>query len=260
MVAIGAASQGVRSLSRMRIRLYGAEARELEPEIGKHANLVLVDDQPEIIVSYGGDGTLLSAELQWPGLPKVPIKNSRRGVRCMAHPPCMVIERLAAGELVRAKYTKLECELRQVGQTDPICYLTAMNEFNVHMGHINSAVRFTLKLDGEPYEDGREIIGDGLVISTPFGSTAYFNHITRGVFHAGMGIAFKAPAEQTNHLVVADTVAARVAITRGPAILGFDNAPDYFNLQEGDTFTVRKHPQPATLLTLRSMSHPSDEF
>ena len=244
----------------MRIALYGAEARELEPEVEKHANLVLAEDEFDAIVSYGGDGTLLSAELRWPGIPKVPIKNSRRGVRCMAHSPCMVIERLAAGGLVRAEYMKLECELHHVDQPDPICYLTAMNEFNVHMGHINSAVRFTLKLDDELYEDGREIIGDGLVISTPFGSTAYFNHITRGVFHAGMGIAFKAPAEQTNHLVVADTVEAVVAITRGPAILGFDNSPDYFNLQEGDSFTVRKHPHPATLLTWQSMSHPSDEF
>ena len=250
----------MRALSRMRILLYGAEARDLEPEIAKHANLVLVDDDPDVVVSYGGDGTLLSAELRWPGLPKVPIKNSRRGVRCMAHPPNMVIERLAAGGLVHVAYMKLECELRHPDQAEPICDLTAMNEFNVHMGHINSAVRFPLTLDDEPYQNGREIIGDGLVISTPFGSTAYFNHITRGVFHAGLGIAFKSPAARTTHLVVADTVTVRVAIARGPAILGFDNSPDYFDLREGDILTVRKHPRPATLLTWRAMTHQSDEF
>jgi NAD+ kinase len=135
-----------------------------------------------------------------------------------------------------------------------------MNEFNVHMGRINSAVRYRLWINDEPFHGGHEIIGDGLVISTPFGSTAYFNHITRGVFHLGIGIAFKAPVEQTSHIIVPEQAQFRVAFTRGPAVLAFDNSPDYFDLGKDDELIVRKSDQPATILTWQVMTHPSDEF
>ncbi len=244
----------------MRTLLYGAEADRLRAQIENYPDLSLVESDPEVVVCYGGDGTLLSAELRWPGVPKAPIRNSRRGNRCMAHPWPKVIERLGRGELVRTEYMKLECALHGNVGRDPQGALTAMNEFNVHNGRINSAVRFTMWLDEEPYESGAEIIGDGFVVSTPFGSTAYFNQITRGAFYAGLGVAFKNTSERTNHVIVPEDTVVRVVITRGPAILAFDNAAEHFDLTEGDELVLRKHPHPAVLLTWEPMSHPSDAF
>jgi NAD+ kinase len=213
-----------------------------------------------VVVCYGGDGTLLSAERRWPGVPKVPIRNSRRGHRCIAHPPDAVIERLVEDRLVRMEFVKLECALRFNGTDKAPCVLAAMNEFNVHMGHINAAVRFKLWLDDEAYAEGREILGDGLVVSTPFGSTAYFTQITRGVFHAGLGLAFKNTTELTSHVIVPDHVAIRVLITRGPAMLAFDNSSEYIDLGEGDRLELRKHPRSAIILTWEQLSHPTDAF
>ncbi|MBN2307503.1 MAG: NAD(+)/NADH kinase [Candidatus Hydrogenedentes bacterium] len=244
----------------MKILLYGAESGTLKGELAKYPDFDVVDDDPDVVVSYGGDGTLLSAELQWPGVPKVPIKNSRRGIRCMPHPPAEVIGRLASNRLVRTEFLKLECALRRQDQAEPACYLTAMNEFNVHMGRINSAVRYRLYVDGEAYDGDDEIIGDGFVVSTPFGSTAYFNHLTRGVFHAGIGIAFKAPTNHTSHVVVPDTAVVRVVICRGPAVLAFDNSTDYRELDAGDELSIRRHAYPAVVYTWQPMSHPSDKF
>jgi NAD+ kinase len=241
----------------MKAILFGAESQKLEPEVRKHSGITLVEEEPDVVLSYGGDGTLLAAERRWPGIPKVPIKNSRRGIRCLAHPPAEVIQRLAEGRLVRTEYLKLACEVQRA---DAAACVTAMNEINVHMGRINSAVRFKLWVDDEPYGEGREIIGDGFVISTPFGSTAYFNHITRGVFYAGMGVAFKAPTEQTDHIVVPEESAINMLISRGPAVLACDNSTEYHKLGEGDSLVVRKHAEPAVLLTWQRMSHPSDEF
>jgi len=246
--------------------LFGKDARDLVPLVGAHPPLVLVEDNPEVVVCYGGDGTLLTAELQWPGVPKVPIRNSRRGNKCIPHTPQAVLDRLAAQSLHRTEFAKLECALCQKGHDEPTCYLTAMNEFNVHMGRINSSVRYMIWVDDEPYRPSRydtedhEIIGDGFIISTPFGSTAYFNQITRGVFRVGMGIAFKFTSEQANHLVVDDNCVIRVLITRGPAVVAFDNAPDYFELNEGDELLVRKHPKKAIILTWHEMKYPSDTF
>jgi NAD+ kinase len=243
----------------LKARLFGEQADMLRDELGADA-IQFVEDDPDVVICFGGDGTLLSAELAWPGVPKVPIRNSRRGIRCIPHPPGEVLECLAAGKLIPTRFMKLECAVRYKGSEEPVCWLTAMNEFNAHMGLINSAVRFKLWLNDGGYQNGHEIIGDGFVVSTPFGSTAYYNQITRGVFHKGLGVAFKATADHTDHLVVPEDSTIRAVITRGPAVLAFDNAPEYFDLDEGDELTIRKHEQEAVILTLDPIQHPCDVF
>ncbi|MBI2434388.1 MAG: NAD(+)/NADH kinase [Candidatus Hydrogenedentes bacterium] len=242
----------------VRVLIFGAQAKQLEDEVAKHENLIQVADQPDVVVSYGGDGTLLAAELRWPGLPKVPILNSYRGHRCIPHPPNEVIAGLARHALVKNVYTKLECVLSLRGQ-EPRTF-TALNEFATHMGRINSAVRFKLWLNDEPYEDGLEILGDGFLVCTPFGSTAYYNKISRGIFTKGIGIAFKATTEHTNHLVLPDTVVCRFLITRGPTILAYDSAQEYFELNAGDELVVRKHPKGATILTCGPVKRLDEPF
>jgi NAD+ kinase len=244
----------------MKTLLFGAESDILKPILEGYPQFKLVDAEPDLVICYGGDGTLLSAELQWPTVPKVPIRNSRRGHRCIAHPPEEVIERLANDSLTRNAFIKIECRVHRDDQRTPEHTLTAMNEFNVHMGNINSAVRLKVWINDEGFADEAEIVGDGVVVSTPFGSTAYYNQITRGVFHAGLGIAFKNTTELTSHLVVPDNVTIRILITRGPAVLAYDNCPDYVDLGEGDRLVLVKHAKPANILTWEHMSHQCDAF
>jgi NAD+ kinase len=244
----------------MKAILFGDDAIKLKPLADQTPGLELVDDDPEVIVCYGGDGTLLAAEQIWPGLPKVPIRNSRRGVRLMPHPPEQVLHRMAEGSLHRTEYMKLQCAVRYAGQDEDDCRLSAMNEFNVHMGRINTAVRFKFWIDDEIFEGDEEIIGDGFVVSTPFGSTAYYKQITRGLVYAGMGVAFKLTTALVNHVVVPAECQLRAQITRGPAILAFDNSPEYFDLKEGDDLLIERNPVPATILTWRAMRHPIDAF
>lgn len=242
-----------------RVLLFGGDAEVLRPEVEQYASLRVVAAEPEVVICYGGDGTLLAAELQYPGLPKVPILNSRRGHRCIPHLPHEVIAGLAEGRLIANNYTKLECVVARQGapQEKP---LTALNEFSVHMGRINSAVRFRLFINDQPYEDGFEILGDGFLVCTPFGSTAYFCQITHGIFTTGIGIAFKATTEHVNHLVLPSSVVLRAEITRGPAVLAYDSAQDYHTLEEGDAITVRKHPQGATILTCGPVKRLDEPF
>ena len=234
----------------MNVSLFGANAQTLRPLIEQHDELTLVDAPGDVIVCFGGDGTLLEAELTWPTVPKVPLRNSRRGIRCISGPPEQVIAKLAKGELERTEHLKIECEVRYAESGHPNSHLLAINEFAVHMGRVNSAVRFRIWFDGVPHgeADDQEIIGDGLVISTPFGSTAYFNEITRGQFLSGIGVAFMNTHEKTNHVILPDTMTIRTEITRGPATLAYDNASEYVNLSEGDVLTVRRHDAPAVIL------------
>ncbi len=247
----------------MRTLLFGAHANELLAEVERYPNVTLAQSEqehPDVVICYGGDGTLLTAERKWPGVPKAPIRNSHRGHRCLAHPAPEIIERLANNRLYRTEFTKLACQVRSSqGRSTAFPYL-AMNEINVHMGRINSAVRFKLWIDEEPFEDGHEILGDGFVVSTPFGSTAYFNQITRGVFHTGIGIAFKFIKAPVNHVIVPESFTVRAVITRGPAVLAHDNAPEYHDLEEGDELIVQRHKEPAVILTWEPMKYPSDQF
>ena len=68
----------------MNVILFGTKAEELRPLFEAQPSLDLVEDGADVIVCFGGDGTLLAAELKWPGVPKVPIRNSRRGIRCIS--------------------------------------------------------------------------------------------------------------------------------------------------------------------------------
>ena len=241
----------------MNVALFGIDTEKIRPDLAAHASLTIVEDNPSAVICFGGDGTLLTAELRWPGVPKVPIRNSRRGHRMLAHPPSEIIGRLAQGTLVPTEFLKLSCTVKGNGAHPP---LAAMNEFNIQVDRPNSAIRYAFWIDDEPFERGVEIIGDGFVVSTPFGSTAYYRQITRGIFYAGLGIAFKYTSELTNHLVVPENSIIRARITRGPAVLGFDNSPNAVPLETGDELLICKDPAPAVILTLAPMRRPSDEF
>ncbi len=244
----------------MRVALFGAESHVLTPEIARHAGLRLVTRAPEVVVCYGGDGTLLAAELKWPGLPKVPILNSKVGHHCIRHRPREVITALARQTFTVNTYNKLECAIHRAGKSAPDRVVTPLNEIVVSKGRVNTAMRWQLWVDGTPYENGVEIIGDGLVVCTPFGSTAYFRNITRGVFVKGIGVAFIAVSQQqVNHLVLPSDSVARVLITRGPALLAYDCAAEDIVLHTGDELVCRKHPHGATILTcglVRTLNEP----
>ena len=235
----------------MKVTLYGAESENLRPLVEAQAALDLVDEDPDVVVCFGGDGTLLAAELRWPSVPKVPLRNSRRGIRCIPDAPAGVLERLAADTLVAHEHLKLECVVKHESPNDADHALMAINEFSVHKGRTNASVRFQMSFDGKAYgtEADHEIVGDGFVVCTPFGSTAYFNQITRGEFWTGIGVAFMYTSEHTNHLVLPEDTVVRARITRGPAVLAHDNSSEYIDLNAGDELLVKKSQQCAVLLT-----------
>jgi NAD+ kinase len=251
------AVSGSKSVS---ISLFGTHAEHLKKTVSRHANLVLVDTEPDVVVCYGGDGTLLAAERAYPGVPKVPVLNSRRGHRCIPHPASEVLQGLAEGRLVSNSYTKIDAEVLRGDERLLPDSLVALNEFNVHMGLINSAVRFQLWLNGEPYDNGVELLGDGFVVCTPFGSTAYFAQITRGIFTTGLGIAFKSTNAHVDHVIVPDDTEFRARITRGPAVLAYDSADQYVQLAEDDELVVRRHHQAATILTCGPVKRLNEPF
>jgi NAD+ kinase len=223
-----------------RVLVMGRDLDDVIP-LARQLRLEIVDDRPDVVVTYGGDGLLLHSEREWPGVPKLPLRNSRRGKKCDPREVRDALERLAAGSLVSSSQTKLRFEAKGRSQV-------GLNDIIVHNARPTSSLRCRVYIDGSEFGD--EIVGDGVVVATPFGSTAYYRSITRGIFHVGLGLAFNNSIEQVDHIVLREEAHIRVVITRGPAIVVADNHPELVPLDEGDEVAILKDETRATILGL----------
>jgi len=158
------------------------------------AGIDVVDDRPDVILAYGGDGTFIGSERLHPGIPKVGFRRQSTTTRCPAHQDATLLSSLARGQLEETSLMKL---FARFDGRDVI----AVNDITVRNTDPRSAVRFRIHLNGQPVTE--ELIADGVVVCTPFGSSAYFRSITRTVIRTGMGVAINNCTYLLNHLVIA---------------------------------------------------------
>lgn len=201
--------------------------------------LEVVDERPDAIVAYGGDGTLMGAERDFPGVPKVGLRRDDSCMKCDRHRDEAVLRRIAEGSAPVERLMKIEGVCRDLR-------LTAINDVIFRNADPRSAVRFVVSLNDAPVTE--EIIGDGLVVATPFGSSAYFRSITRMTIRAGIGVAFNNCTDFLTHLVIRENETLTVRLTRGPATLTCDNDPRQFPIDAGDRLVLRRAPGDALLL------------
>jgi len=218
----------------MKILLYGKFADDLLPALAE-AGGERVERNPDVVVSYGGDGALLGAEREFPGVPKLPMRDRRTAPLCPIHASyAEPLRHLLEGTLVKRTLMKLAGSVH--GRT-----LVGINDIFIHHANPVSAIRYRVLIDDVPY--GREIVGDGVGVATVHGSTAYYRSITHSVFRSGIGLAFSNSTEVTNHLVLPETTVIRIPLTRGPAILVADNDPEQIPVAEGDEIVIARIPE-----------------
>ena len=196
-----------------------------------------VEENPSLVICYGGDGIFLIAERVFPGIPKILIRGSNisnKGVDC------------DIGEILE-KYEKKEYEIQKIKKLKAVYKgefetrnLISVNDVVIRNSLPTQAIRFKVKINDKEIE--KEFIGDGLVIATPYGSSkgAYFYSITRESFEDGIGIAFNNVTEHYSKIILGDKGRIEVEITRGPGILVADNNRDYINLEKGDKIIIEK--------------------
>ncbi len=225
-----------------RVLLLGHDTEGIRPLV-EDSGLEVVTENPDVVMTYGGDGLLLGSEREWPGVPKLPLRNSRHGKKCEPQEVQVAIERLLSGDLIRNEHIKVRAEARgriQIG----------LNDVMIHNSRPTSSVRCRIWIDGREFSD--EIVGDGIVVATPFGSTAYYRSITRGHFLAGLGLAFNNSTEPLDHMVLREDARIRVRITRGPAIVAADNQTDIVELERGDEVWIGADESKAVILSLKA--------
>jgi NAD+ kinase len=125
----------------------------------------------DVLVAMGGDGTILAA-LRWAGergLPVLGVNLGSLGFLADVQPDAlpMALDRLVAGEYRVEERMTLEAEVvRASGRVSKI----AGNEVVIDKGEYSRVIDIDAKLNGR---DLKRYTADGLIISTPTGSTAY---------------------------------------------------------------------------------------
>lgn len=168
--------------------------QEIKPEQAaayKYASRDEICSQIDILVSMGGDGTLLATarSVGESGIPILGINLGSLGFLTPLTPEQLVgaLEKIAAGNFGIQERMLLKAVIDN-GET--IETPLALNEFVLDNGAVARLLDISLKVNGE---DVVTYKADGLIISTATGSTAYNLAVGGPILHPGLEAMIAAP-------------------------------------------------------------------
>lgn len=128
--------------------------------------------EAEIAVVFGGDGAILSTcrKLGKNQIPIVGVHMGRFGflAELMEKDVCSSLDKIFTGNYCVRKRTLLLCHLERAGQI--INEYTAINDAVISRSSLSRLIAIKLNINGENVATYR---ADGLIVSTPLGSTAH---------------------------------------------------------------------------------------
>jgi NAD+ kinase len=208
----------------------------------------------DLVIVLGGDGTMLGIARQLAGsnVPLVGINMGRLGY--MTDIPIQsvneILPKIIAGEYEADTRTLLDAVVLRDGKK--INHALALNDVVVNRSGISGMVELSVRVNGSFMYNQRS---DGLIVSTPTGSTAYALSAGGPILHphvAGILLAPIAPHSLSNRPIVLpqDSVTVIEVINGLGVIVNFD-MQSQTNLQSGDKVEVRQSDKTIALL------HPS---
>jgi len=158
-----------------------AEAQRLRPVVEKHVEVVLTDFtgtadlsslEADLAIVFGGDGSVLRAAHQMGErqLPVVAVNLGRLGFLTNVSPEELptILENFARGKLAIVEHLMFDCSILRAGEV--LSRHLGLNETVIHAGTPFSLIDIDLYIDADLVTTYR---CDGLIISTPVGSTAH---------------------------------------------------------------------------------------
>jgi NAD+ kinase len=221
-----------------------AVSREFCPECEKVEREELVEAKPDFVVVLGGDGTLLSTarSVAAAGIPILGVNLGSLGFLTEVKQE-EIEQALADVDADRCEMSlrpMLHCQVQRNGRC--VASYDALNEVVMNQSAVARITDFDVRVNGNFVANYK---ADGLIISTPTGSTAYSLAAGGPILSPdvpGFVITPVASHALTNRpLVVHDTavIEARILVTREQAFLTVDGqvgAP----LEESDLVCCRK--------------------
>ncbi|MDD5254276.1 MAG: hypothetical protein PHG05_04230 [Candidatus Nanoarchaeia archaeon] len=197
-----------------------------------------ITNKPDIVLCLGDFGTLFRAENKFPAIPKVLIKDQEICKNEEDEKFKKIIEKIIEKKYKINEYPKLEAD-----------NLVGMNDIIIRNRDPGTALKFTVKIDNRYII--RELIGDGIVIATPFGATGYFNSITRKKFSKGFGIAFNNPIKRAKPVYAGTESTISLAVNDGIALVCADNCKDIIELSSGKSISIKRNDKNAKIIALK---------
>lgn len=147
------------------------------PNKATHLSTRRTSEEYGLVVSLGGDGTLLRAAsaVGYTGVPIVGISYGHLGFLTSARPSELfeTVERALAGEMHVSHRATLDVEasfLRAGGDTAYVTHRFGLNDLSISHGVLGDMLEFEVSVSGNHIDTLR---GDGFVVSTATGSTGY---------------------------------------------------------------------------------------
>ena len=211
----------------------------------------------DLVVVLGGDGTMLGIgrQLAVSNVPLVGINMGRLGY--MTDIPIQSVQttlpKIIEGEYEADTRTLLDAVVLRDGKE--INRALALNDVVVNRSGISGMVELAVHVNGSFMYNQRS---DGLIVSTPTGSTAYALSAGGPILHprvAGILLAPIAPHSLSNRPIVLpeDCVTTIEVVDGREVIVNFD-MQSQTDLQTGDKIEVRQSQKTITLLHPRSHS------
>jgi NAD+ kinase len=217
-------------------------------------------EKAELVVVLGGDGTLLSAARVFYGI-DIPILGINLGslgfltevtVEELYH----VLERALENSQITSKRMMLEATIIRSGRQ--LEQFMALNEIVINKGAIARVVDLEASVNRHPLTT---VKADGLIISTPTGSTGYSMSAGGPIIHPSMSclvITPICPHTLTNRpIVVTDDSVVSITVKSSfdeKVYLTMDGQTG-FELQEGDSVEVRKAAATTSLVVSRNRDY-----
>ncbi|MBI4361225.1 NAD(+)/NADH kinase [Candidatus Micrarchaeota archaeon] len=222
----------------------------------KARRLSVVSRNPDMVVAFGGDGTILLSEYLFPGVPKLGVRNSKRCNTCEirfagkhAHElmcfSCLEagLDAVCSGNYRIVTHPKVEVV---VGRQR----LVGLNEVQLHNADPRTAIRFDVLLGNQPV--AKDVLGDGVLLATPFGATGYFQTLARKAFSKGFGLAFNNPVTPLKPVFLPETFSPiQIRVTRGTGWVLADNAPRKLIVRSGGKIVFRRFADDTRFVVLR---------
>jgi len=202
-----------------------------------------ISTQAHLAVVLGGDGSMLNAarNLAPSGVPLIGVNQGRLGFMTdiSLHTMLPSMKRILAGEYSVEERTLLDTEVVRGGGT--VFSTIALNDVVLNKGAVGRMIEFLVYIDGEFVYDLRS---DGLIVSTPTGSTAYALSSNGPIVQPGVpGVALVpiCPHTLSNRpITVSERSVIEVTVKRAiDARLHYDGQL-HGDLEEGDKVVIRR--------------------
>jgi NAD kinase len=184
--------------------------------------------QKNVVISYGGDGTLLRTFHQNPDKSILPIRDYGM---CEKHAG-IINDVLNGTEFSKAQFKLYLSDLLKCDNQ------VAISEIQMTSIDPTCCLRFDVYVNNKIYMEN--VISNGFIISTRLGATGYFKSVARTIFRDGYGLGFICPTYGINNLVLKSTDTIDIVFRRScEAYLCFDHMKSSQVFNAGDKKSFR---------------------